>query len=109
MGYRNKIVKEESGTVWLYVGVPSNLNIAFLSKTGKSLVFRVKGLYIDSKGYFKGSEDSISGYINQPLAWVCTPIKRGYYTTEDIFNYDFGNGEMSNTIKIPLREYCINN
>lgn len=104
MAFRHKIIQENSVS-YLIIAVPHNLHWASLSHSGKSLVYRIKGMYIDSKGYFKGGEGKISCYINSSLAWICIPIKKGYYDNNDVEMFDFGEGELIRTIKIPLKQY----
>lgn len=88
--------------------VPHNMVTAFLSSTGKSLVWRVKGSYITARGIhvMPQSENDWSPYIHSPIYFDLHDVRplprtRDFYGPTKMVKWVFNGIEMD-AIKLPV-------
>ena len=99
---RNKIITEE-GKKFLMVQCNQDIDYAFVSKSGKSWVYRINGMYLLYNGEIKGEEGKISGYMSKRLHQQVTPkSKHHHFHKGDLVQYDFGDGMVVHAVKVPI-------
>lgn len=91
---------------FLIVQVSTKIFQAFISKTGKSLVYRINGTWLSYNGEIKGENGVISGYIHQRFNGERYKAKKGrHFSAGDIIEYDFGKGiGVRSAIMIPVQK-----
>lgn len=100
-----KFVTEEEKQI-IIIQCHHKINYGFISKSGKSFVFRVDGAYLKANGEIIGKEGAITGYMHELLnGLVVIPQKKSHYHQGDLFKYDFGDGILRHAIKIPIVSY----
>lgn len=98
-----KIITED-GKTYLVISVNENIDSAFISRSGKSLVFRINGIYLKANGVVIGKAGEVTGRINKPLDCKVTTITRKTYQHRDIIKYDFGNDNVRSALKIIIHK-----
>lgn len=105
---RQLLVEPKSGRKHLIVSVHPNTDHCFVSASGKSLVYRIKGSYIDKKGYFYfKSDDSISPYLNSRLDLpngyiVPNSFRRKIFSKSSFFKHEFEKFVPQDALRIEL-------
>lgn len=95
----------ENGQKFLIVEVPKNMSEAFISKSGKSLVYRVRGTYLKSNGEICGKEDKLSGYLHSRFdSEVKVDGDKFVFIFPNFINYDFGDGIKRSVIRILIKD-----
>lgn len=101
---KQQIITEADGKRYLCLQVHPNITYAFISSTGKSLVYRVMGEYLKRNGEVTGTKDMMSSYISHPIK--CDDfieINHRHYHQSDIIKHEFyRDGMVASAIKIPI-------
>ena len=83
----------EGKSTFCMVSVPVNYKYGFISKSGKSFVYRVEGTYLDSKGVTRGSEGTLSTYLSRKLPFEAWNGGKSL-SIRDAVMFDFDGIEM---------------
>ncbi len=92
----------ENGKKKIAICVDTNLHEAYISKSGKSLVYRVMGTYLKYNGEIIGEQGKIGGYISQGLGMTVETENKNVFTNKDVVDYDFGDDLIRKALIIPV-------
>lgn len=99
-------IVHEGDKSYLYLSVPHNISYAFISRSGKSLVFRCSGTYIKSNGEVIGGDVAMTNYISKRIKSDASIISgHDHLGQRDVFRHEFyHDGILTTAIKLRIHK-----